>query len=227
MTPSTASGTRRTLFLDVDYTLIRPAASPFELFLARDEKRAARYLPKDYREAVLEVQLPQRDATERVYFRPATITAIAQLPAELDVRWLTSWMVNPPRLLQLQEQLDFAPERFLPADVPAHVRPSQEAFPMSMRALTHWKAQSVADHLRSDPEAEAVWADDEVGDFLHAIFPEDLRPRLHYVRPTFQLGMLEERDVAMIANWAAGNVTELRIDRETGFEPRRYEVGTE
>lgn len=223
----TRSNLRRTLFLDVDFTLIRPAASPFELHLANEDKRPPRYLPKDFKESVLEVHLPQRDATEMVYYRPSTIAAIAHLPETLDVRWLTSWMVNPPRLLHLQEQLNLATDGIRPADVPDHVRPSSGLFPMSMRAQTHWKTQTVADYLRSTPDAEAVWADDEVGDFIHAIFPEDLRSRFHYVRPNFSLGMLAEGDVAMIANWAEGAATELRVDRETGFEPRRYEVGTE
>lgn len=223
----TRSNPRRTLFLDVDFTLIRPAASPFELHLAKEEKRPPRYLPKDFKESVLEVHLPQRDATELVYYRSSTIAAIAQLPETLDIRWLTSWMVNPPRLRQLQEQLNLATDRIRPADVPDHVQPSSEPFPMSMRAQTQWKTQTVAGYLRSTPGAEAVWADDEVGDFIHAIFPEDLRSRLHYIRPNFSLGMLSERDVAKIASWADGTPTELRVDRETGFEPRRYEVGTE
>lgn len=223
----TRSNLRRALFLDVDFSLIRPAASPFELHLAKEDKRPPRYLPKDFKESVLEVHLPQRDATELVYYRSSTIAAISLLPETLDIRWLTSWMVNPPRLRQLQEQLDLATDRIRPADVPDHVQPSSEPFPMSMRAQTHWKTQTVANYLRSTPGAEAVWADDEVGDFIHAIFPDDLRARLHYIRPNFSLGMLAERDVAMIADWAEGTTTELRVDRETGFEPRRYEVGTE
>lgn len=218
MTASTSpqdAGSRRLLFLDVDWTIIRPTATAVELWMAALESRQPEPLPVLSREAPIEVLLPQRDTPVVSYYRPRVVAALRQLPAELEISWLSAWLTNIPQLRQLQARLGIPADRIDVAEPPPGVTPDRHAFPSSTRAVSHWKALTVSHALRADPGLEVLWADDEVGHFMHHIFPTELQPRLHYVRPASWNRLLTEADLVTINRWAAGEIRHLRQDRNT------------
>jgi len=206
---------RRLLFLDVDWTIIRPAATAVELWMAALETRQPEALPVLSREAPIEILLPQRDTPVVSYFRPRVVAALRQLPAELEIKWLSAWLTNIPQLRQLQAQLGIPADRIDVAELPPGVTPDRHAFPSSTRAVSHWKALTVSHVLRADQNVEVLWADDEVGHFMHHIFPTELQPRLHYVRPASWKHLLTETDLVSINRWATGTIRMLRQDKNT------------
>lgn len=204
---------RRAIFLDVDWTLLRPAATAIELWLAALEKRQPSPLPVRAREAPITVQVPHHDRPVTVFHRPAVLRAIRNLPGEVDLFWLTSWMTNPDRLTQLQVDLGLPASRIQPAPLPANIAAGRPGLPSSARLVQHWKFQSVAHYLRTHVDTQALWVDDEVGRFVHHLLAADLQPRLHYLRPASWNSLLTEADAARIGRWATGDLAVLRHDR--------------
>lgn len=215
---------RRAIFLDVDWTLLRPAATAIELWLAALEKRQPSLLPVRAREAPITVQVPHHDRPGTMFHRPAVIRAIRNLPSETDLFWLTSWMTNPNRLTQLQIDLGLSASRIQAAPLPANIAAGRTGLPSSARLVQHWKFQCVAHYLRTHEDTHALWVDDEVGHFVHHLLAADLQPRLHFVRPASWNSLLTEADAARIGRWATGDLAVLRQDRndrsDYGWEAR-------
>lgn len=215
---------RRAVFLDVDWTLLRPAATAVELWLAALEKRQPSPLPVRAREASIIVQVPHHDRPVMMFHRPAVIRAIGNLPSEVDLFWLTSWMTNPDRLTQLQIDLGLPTSRIQAAPLPAEIAAGRTGLPSSARLVQHWKFQTVAHFLRTHEEIHALWVDDEVGHFVHHLLAADLQPRLHYLRPASWNSLLTKADAARIGRWATGGLPVLRHDRsdhsDYGWEAR-------
>jgi len=218
MTPTTPDSTdtapsRRIMFLDVDSTVLRPRTNSIEVFLAFMEGRPPAEKEPRSREARVSVLMPLAEKRGHMYCRPRVLTAIRRLPPELDIRWLTSWMVSPDHLRQLQADLCIPEGRIQIAELPDAVEPSRFGFEDDYRAADHWKAKTVVHALRSEPHAVAIWLDDEVGKRVYKLLPEDVQPRLNYLRPASWTGMLTESDMAKAHRWATGELPELRLDR--------------
>lgn len=207
------SATRRVLFLDVDWTVLRPRLSSVEVWSAMMEGRPPLERATVARETRINVQIPGSEKRSPMYCRPRVLAATRRLPADLDIRWLTSWMVSPEHLLQLQADLRLPADRIRIAEVPGGVECTRYGFKDDYRAADHWKALTVIHALRTHPKAEALWADDEVGLRIHNLMPVDVQSRLHYLRPTPWTGMLSESDMAKAHQWATGERRELRLDR--------------
>lgn len=203
----------RAIFLDVDWTILRPAATAIELWMASLENREPVRLPVRSRESPITVQLPHHDKPVTFYRRPAVISALRALPNDVHLYWLTSWMTNLGRLDELQHALGLPAERIRPAPLPPEVGPGRYGFPNSMRVTQHWKFQTVAHYLRIHPGAEALWLDDEAGHYTHHVLAPELQPRLHYLRPTPWNHLLTEADAATIRRWATRELPALRQDR--------------
>ncbi|WP_439564932.1 hypothetical protein [Microcella sp.] len=212
-----AAAPRRIVFLDVDSTVLRPRTNSVEVFLAWMGGRAPEEKEPRSRESRVSVLMPLAEKRGYMYCRPRVLTAIRRLPAELDIQWLTSWMVSPDHLRQLQADLRIAEDRVRIAEIPDGVEPSRFGFRDDYRAADHWKAKTVVHALRSDPHAVALWIDDEVGQRIHALLPADVQPRLHFLRPTPWVGMLSEADLAKVHLWAKGELKELRVDRTSHY----------
>lgn len=204
---------RRIMFLDVDSTVLRPRTNSVEVFLAFMEGRAPTEKDPRSREARVSVLMPLAEKRGHMYCRPRVLTAIRRLPPELDIRWLTSWMVSPDHLRQLQVDLRIPEDRIQIAELPDGVDPSRFGFKDDYRAADHWKAKTVVHALRSDPHAVALWLDDEVGKRVHNLLPTDVQPRLNYLRPAAPAGMLTESDIAKAHRWATGELPQLHVDR--------------
>lgn len=203
----------RAIFLDVDWTILRPAATAIELWMASLEKREPMRLPVRSRESPITVQLPHHDKPVTFYRRPSVIAAIRALAADVHLYWLTSWMTNLPRLEELRDALGLPADRIRPAPLPPNVQPGRAGFPDSVRVTQHWKFQTIAHYLRTNEQAEALWLDDEAGRFTHHVLTPELQPRLHYLRPTRWNHLLTEADAAAIRRWATGELPVLRRDR--------------
>lgn len=204
---------RRAILLNVDWTLLRPAATATELWLAAMEKRPPNPLPVRTRETPITVRLPHREQPATMFHRPAVIRALRDLPDRIEVFWLTSWMTNCERLAQLQSDLGLPLERIRQAPLPTDAVPGRAGLPTSARLVQHWKFQTVTHFIRSNPHSHVLWVDDEVGHVVHHLVAADLRPRLHYLRPASWNCLLTEADAARISRWAAGELPVLRYDR--------------
>ena len=202
---------RRAVFLDVDWTILRPVAAPVELWLSALDKRTPTPLPVRSREAPIKVLVPHHDRPGVLFHRPAVIRALGNLPADVTMFWLTSWMTNPERLTQLQGDLKLPTDRIRAAPLPA-------------RLVQHWKFQTVAHFLRTHADTDVLWIDDEVGRFVHHLIAADLQPRLHFLRPASWNSLLTEADAARVGRWATGEIAVLRDDRndrnDYGWEER-------
>lgn len=203
----------RAVFLDVDWTILRPFAAPVELWLSALEKRTPTPLPVRSREAPITVLVPHHDRPGVMFHRPAVIRALGNLPADVAMYWLTSWMTNPERLTQLQADLKLPADRIRAAPLPAGISASRAGLPTSARLVQHWKFQTVAHFLRIHADADVLWIDDEVGRFVHHHLAADLQPRLHFLRPASWNSLLTEADAARVGRWATGEISLLRDDR--------------
>lgn len=204
---------RRAVFLDVDWTILRPVAAPVELWLAALEKRAPTPLPVRSREAPITVLVPHHDRPGVMFHRPAVIRALGNLPADVAMYWLTSWMTNPERLNQLQADLKLPADRIRTAPLPDGISASRAGLPTTARLVQHWKFQTVANFLRTHADTDVLWIDDEVGRFVHHLLAADLQPRLHFLRPASWNSILTEADAARVGRWATGDIPVLRDDR--------------
>jgi len=211
--PVTSRTVRRIMFLDVDWTVLRPRLTSVEVFAARMEGRVPVERAARSREARVSVLLPFAEKRGHMYCRPRVLSAIRRLPPELDIRWLTSWMVSEDHLRQLQADLRIPQDRIQIADVPDGVELTRFGFKDDYRAADHWKARTVVHALRSDPLAVALWMDDEVGMRVCNLLPADVQSRLNYLRPASWTGMLTESDLAKAHRWATGDLLELGLDR--------------
>lgn len=207
------SAARRVMFLDVDWTVLRPRVSSVEVWSAMMEGRQPVERATVTRETPINVQIPGAEKRSPVYCRPRVLAAIRRLPTNLDIRWLTSWMVSPEHLIQLQADLRIPANRIRIAEVPDGVECTSYGFKDDYRAADHWKALTVIHALRTNMSAEALWMDDEVGLRIHNLLPADVQSRLHYLRPTPRNGMLTESDMAKAHQWGTGERRELRLDR--------------
>jgi hypothetical protein len=205
--------TRRIIVLDVDWTVLRPRLTSVEVLAARMEGRAPVESAARSREARVSVLLPFAQKRGHMYCRPRVLSAIRRLPPELDIRWLTSWMVSEDHLRQLQADLRLPQDRIQIADVPDGVELTRYGFKDDYRAADHWKARTVVHALRSDPHAVALWIDDEVGMRVCNLLPADVQSRLNYLRPASWTGMLTESDMAKAHRWATRELPELSLDR--------------
>ncbi|PZT86045.1 MAG: hypothetical protein DI630_35500 [Gordonia sp. (in: high G+C Gram-positive bacteria)] len=168
------SQSRRAVFLDVDWTILRPVATPVELWLSALEKRTPTPLPVRSREAPITVLVPHHDRPGVMFHRPAVIRALGNIPTDVEIFWLTSWMTNPERLTQLQADLKLPANRIRAARLPAGISASRAGLPTSARLVQHWKFQTVAHFLRTCADTDVLWIDDEVGRFVHHLLATDL-----------------------------------------------------
>ncbi|WAB84967.1 hypothetical protein OVN20_05295 [Microcella daejeonensis] len=210
---------RRVIALDVDYTVIRPAFHAGELFAARFLDREPEPTTAAPEEARVDVVLPHRQDRVANYYRPAVIKALNALQGDVDVFWVTSWLLGVTELRALEQALGFDEGRVRLPTIPVDpatgdpVGPGRNALVGGNQDLIrHWKTQTVR-QLLEDESVEVLWLDDEVGERIWRLLAP-AHERLHFLTPRDEPAlMLTEGDVELVAQWATGARPTLRLGR--------------
>jgi hypothetical protein len=142
---------------------------------------------------------------QRAWVNDVVLTGLRNLPAEVEIRWASSWLAAEPRQLQrLAGSLGL--DRAETPDL-GGIKPSRYGMVGSWQDIAHWKTALMKMTVYQNPGVPLLWIDDH----LTFSFVRNLQhPELSMIAPIRGRGLTVD-DVEQITLWADNGAPFLQL----------------